>query len=77
MTPKTYSATEINAVAGTGWRYWRLEYLIRQGKVTPLNRGSGRERRFSAVEAVKAVNFLRPGEKSSLEELEELSDERD
>ena len=71
---KTFSTHEILVVSKTLWRYWTLENLIRAGKVTPLNRGSGRERRFSEEEAVKAINLLRPGGKSSLEELEELAD---
>ncbi len=73
MTNRTYSTTEILALTGSMW--YRLNYLVMTNKVTPLNRHRGEERRFSAEEAVKAINLLRPGGKSSLEELEEMSND--
>lgn len=74
MTPKTYSTTEINAVAGTGWCWWRLNYLVLQGKVKALNRIRGQERRFTEAEALKAINILRAGSISNVEELQDLAD---
>lgn len=73
MTPKTYSTTEINAIAGTGWCYWRLDRLVRTGKVIALNRERGKERRFSEEEALKAITLLR-GKKSNVKGLENLAD---
>jgi len=70
MTPKTYSTTEINALAGTGWCYWRLRYLVQTGVVIPLNRGRGKERRFSEAEGLKAINILRASiKRHNLEQL--------
>lgn len=73
MTPRTYSTTEINALAGTGWCYWRLDRLVRTGKVIALNRERGKERRFSRAEALKAISLLREGAVSSVKELKEMA----
>ncbi len=74
MTSKTYSTTEINAVAGTGWCYWRLNYLVLTGKVVAQNRIQGQERRFSEEQALAAINILRAGSVSSVAELQKLAD---
>ena len=76
MTPKTYSTTEINAVAGTEWCYWRLNYLVLTGKVVAQNRVQGQERRFSESEALKAITILRAGSASSVKELQELANNK-
>ncbi len=73
---KTYSTTEINAVAGTGWCYWRLNYLVLKGRVVAQNRVQGQERRFSESEALKAINILRAGSVSSVKELQELANNK-
>ena len=73
---KTYSTTEINAVAGTEWCYWRLNYLVLTGKVVAQNRTQGQERRFSEPEALKAINILRAGNVSSVAELQKLANNK-
>lgn len=77
MTPKTYSTTEINVVAGTAWCPWRLKYLVSRGTVNPINRVRGQERRFSEQEALRAINILRAGSVSSVKELQDLADNAD
>lgn len=71
MPNKTFSTSEILALSGAV--FYRLYYLVNSGQITPLSGSSGNEFRFSAEEAVKAVGLLRPGGKSSLEELEEMT----
>lgn len=74
MTNKTYSTTEINALAGTGWCYWRLDRLVRTGRVIALNRERGKERRFSEAEALKAISLLKAGAVSSIQEIKEMAE---
>lgn len=73
MTPKTYSTTEINAVAGTGWCPWRLNHLVLKGRVKAINRRRGQERRFTEAEALRAINILRAGSISNVAELQKLA----
>lgn len=68
---RTFSTAEILVVAKA--TYYRLEYLVRTGKVNPINRVPGQERRFSEEEALRAVDLLR-GKKSNVAELQELAD---
>jgi len=75
LTEKTYSTTEINAVAGTGWCPWRLNHLVMKGKIVALNRRKGQERRFSQGEAIRAANILRAGLVSNVQELQALVDD--
>ena len=56
MNEKSYTTTEI--LRELDVPFWRLEHLVRGGRVTPLNRGRGRERRFSVEEFEKARLFL-------------------
>ena len=56
MRKQTYTTTEI--LTALEVPYYRLEYLIRVGKVTPLNRGKGIERRFSLAEYENAKRLL-------------------
>ena len=72
---KTYSTHEILVAAKATGYYWRLDYLVRKGKVVALGGGSGKERRFSESEALKAINILRAGSVSSVKELQDLADE--
>ena len=62
---KTYSTTEILKIADAKW--WNLGYLVSSGRVTPLNRVRGQERRFSKEEAKKAIDMLSFGIKESKE----------
>lgn len=73
MTPKTYSTTEINAVASTSWCWWRLNYLVLKGRVKALNRVRGQERRFTEQEALRAINILRAGSVSNVKDLQKLA----
>ncbi len=73
MTPRTYTTTQILALAGSTHYFYRLNYLVLRGKVTPLNKGRGTERLFSGEEAIKAINILRGSEASSIEELEKMA----
>ena len=75
-TEKTYSTTEILVAAKATGYYWRLDYLVRKGKVVALGGGSGRERRFSESEALRAINILRAGSVSSVAELQKLADNK-
>lgn len=68
---KTFSTAEILVVAKA--TYYRLDYLVRTGKVIPINRVPGQERRFSEEEALKAIALLR-GKKSNVGELQRLAD---
>jgi len=70
-TERTYSTTEILSVAGVGLYFWRLDYLVRSGKITALNRVRGQERRFSEQETLRAINILRSGSITNLKELQE------
>jgi len=56
MDPNTYSTTEILRLLDVRW--WRLEHLIRSGRVKPISRGRGVERRFSREEFEKAEHLL-------------------
>lgn len=56
MSEKTYTTTEI--LKALQVPFWRLEHLVRAGRVTPLNRGKGRERRFTVEEFEKARQLL-------------------
>ena len=56
MNEKTYTTTEILKTLQVP--FWRLEHLVRAGRVAPLNRGKGRERRFTAEEFEKARLLL-------------------
>ncbi len=67
---RTFSTAEILVVSKA--TYYRLEYLVRTGKVTPINRVPGQERRFSEGQALKAIDLLR-GKKSNVKELQELA----
>lgn len=53
---KMFSTTDI--LRASGARYWHLEHLIRAGKIKPLSRGRGRERRFTRKEFEKAKQLL-------------------
>ncbi len=57
MKKRTKKTTEI--LSALGIPFWRLEHLIRAGKITPLNRGRGVERRFSQEEFLKAKRILK------------------
>ena len=52
----TYSTSEI--LAAVKEPYWRLEYLVRSGRIRPLSRGRGKERRFTQEEYEKAKRLL-------------------
>ena len=73
MTAKTYSTTEIHIVAKATGYYWRLDYLVRKGAVVALNRVRGQERRFTEQEALRAINILRAGSVSNVEDLQKLA----
>lgn len=75
MSERTFSTTEILVVAKATGYYWRLDYLVRSGKVKAINRIRGQERRFTEAEALRAINILRVGSVSSVKELQELADE--
>ncbi len=53
---RTYTTTDI--LTETGVPFWRLEHLIRAHRIKPLNKGRGRERRFSQEEYEKAKRLL-------------------
>lgn len=53
---RTYGTTEILRTLSVP--FWRLEYLIRAGRIMPINRGRGRERRFTEAEFQKIKQFL-------------------
>lgn len=57
MKERTYSTTEI--LKDLEVPFWRFEHIIRAGKITPLNRGRGVERRFSKAEYGKARRLLK------------------
>ncbi len=67
MTEKTYKTTEILKIADAKW--WNLDYLVRSGRITALNRVRGQERRFSKEEAKKAINMLKFGIKPKIKEI--------
>lgn len=56
MEKQTYGTMEI--LEALEVPFWRLEHLIRAGKITPLNRGRGIERRFSRAEFAKIKELL-------------------
>jgi len=56
MKDQIYTTTEVLETLQVP--YWRLEHLIRAGKVKPLNRGRGQERRYSQTEFEKARKLL-------------------
>ena len=56
MEKQVYTTTEI--LKALEVPFYRLEHLIRVGKVVPLNRGRGVERRFSLAEFKKATELL-------------------
>ena len=63
---KTYKTTEILKIASANW--WNLDYLVRSGRITALNRVRGQERRFSEDEGLKAIGMLKFGIKPNVKE---------
>lgn len=57
MKKRTYTTTE--TLEALEVPFWRLEHLIRAGKITPLNRGRGVEIRFSQEEFLKEKRILK------------------
>ena len=56
MNEKTYTTTEILKTLQVP--FWRLEHLVRAGRVVPLNRGRGTERLFAEREYQKVKKIF-------------------
>ena len=56
MKDNTWTTTEI--LRELAVPFWRLEHLVRSGKLKPLNKGRGRERRYSQTEYEMARKLL-------------------
>ena len=56
MKDNTWTTTEI--LRELEVPFWRLEHLVRSGKLQPLNKGRGRERQYSQIEFEKARKLL-------------------
>ena len=56
MARTTFSSSQL--LLKSGAPFWRLDYLVRSGKVKAIRRGRGRERRFSNREFKKAKKLL-------------------